>query len=190
MANLSPDEVTQLLLDCSNGDHVAFDKLFPLVYEELHRLAASYMSRERAGHTLQTTALVHEAYLRLVNQQGAGWQSRTHFFAVAAKVMRHLLVDYSKTRTRAKRGGSDVKLSLDEAVILSDERAADLLALDDALTSLAAIDHRKSRVVEMRFFGGLSNEEIAEVLNVSPNTVIRDWSVAKAWLHREVSERV
>jgi RNA polymerase sigma factor (TIGR02999 family) len=190
MANLSPDEVTQLLQDCSNGDQVAFDKLFPLVYEELHRLAASYMSRERSDHTLQTTALVHEAYLRLVNQQGAGWQSRTHFFAVAAKVMRHLLVDYAKTRTRAKRGGGDVKLPLEEAVILSDERAADLLALDDALKGLAVIDHRKSRVVEMRFFGGLSNEEIAEVLNVSPNTVIRDWSVAKAWLHREVGERV
>lgn len=189
MVYLSAGQVTQLLQDYSRGDQAAFDKLLPLVYAELHQLAAACMNRERADHTLQTTALVHEAYLRLVKQSAIGWPSRAYFFAVAAQVMRNLLIDYARTRMRDKRGGGHVKLSLDEAAVLTDERSASLLALDDVLKSLAKIDPRKSRVVELRFFGGLSVEEIAEVLKVAPNTVTRDWTVAKAWLYRAIRER-
>jgi RNA polymerase sigma-70 factor (ECF subfamily) len=185
----SPHEVTQLLIDCANGDQAAPAKLFPLVYDELHRLASSYMRRERRDHTLQTTALVHEAYLRLAGQQNLKWQSRAHFFAVAAQVMRNILIDYARAHGREKRGGGDVKVSLDDAAILSDERAADLIALDEALTGLAELDRRKAQIVEMRFFGGLSNDEIAEVLRISANTVMRDWRVAKAWLYKEISRR-
>jgi RNA polymerase sigma factor (TIGR02999 family) len=183
----SPQEVTQLIEACGSGDQEAFNKLFPLVYDELHRIAAAYMSRERPDHTLQTTALVHEAYLRLVGQRNMRWQSRVHFFAVAAKVMRHILVDHARRHQYAKRGGGEPPLSLEEAAVFSDEQAANVVALDEALNDLAAFDQRKSRLVELRFFGGLTIEEAAEALKISPNTAMRDWSTAKAWLYRAVS---
>jgi RNA polymerase sigma-70 factor (ECF subfamily) len=183
----SPKEVSRLLADCGDGDQAAFIQLLPLVYDELHRLASSYMSRERPDHTLQATAPGNEAYLRLADQGDARWQDRVHFFAVAAKVMRQILIDHARRRTRAKRGGNQTRLSLDEAAILSDERAADLLALDEALSQLASLDPRKSRVVELRFFSGLTIEEVAEVLKVNPKTVARDWAMARAWIHRELA---
>ena len=184
----SPHELTQLLIDWSNGSQDALEQLCPLVYEELRRLAHRYMSRERPGHSLQTTAVVHEAYLRLIDQKHVQWQNRAHFFAIAAQMMRRILITHAQSRAYAKRGGGTLNVSLDEAAILSRERASELIALDEALTSLTAIDLRRSRVVELRFFGGLSNEEIAEVLKISANTVTRDWNVAKAWLYREMSK--
>lgn len=186
----STKEVTQLLLDWSDGDKAALDKLMPLVYDELRRLARHYMGRERAGHTLQTTALVNEAYLRLVDQRSVRWQNRAHFFGIASQMMRRILVDHARSRHYAKRGGGARQVSLDEAMAVSEERASDIVALDDALTALAEIDQRKSQIVEMRFFGGLSIEEAAEVLAVSPGTVMRDWTLAKAWLHREITKEV
>src|SRR5437870_700478 len=182
----SPHEVTGLLEAWSHGDKAALDKLTPLVYDELRRLARRYMSRERAGHTLQTTALVNEAYLRLIDQKNVHWQNRAHFFGIAAQLMRRILVDYARRRNYLKRGGNAPHVSLDEAATYSQERGAELVALDDALTALTAIDQRKSQVVELRFFGGLSVEEAAEVLKVSPETVIRDWRLAKVWLLREM----
>jgi RNA polymerase sigma factor (TIGR02999 family) len=158
----------------------------PLVYEELHRLARHYMRLERAGHTLQTTALINEAYLRLVDQRSVRWQNRAHFFAIAAQLMRRILVDYARSHARAKRGGDVLKVPLDGAALVSRERAAEIVSLDDALKRLAAIDPRKSQVVELRFFGGLSTEEAVEVLEVSPRTVEREWRLAKAWLRREI----
>jgi len=184
----APHEVTQLLIDWSNGSQDAAEPLFPLVYEELRRLAHRYMRRERPGHTLQTTAVVHEAYLRLIDQKHVQWQNRAHFFAIAAQMMRRILITHAQSHSYAKRGGGAFKVPLDEAAILSQERAGELIALDDALKSLAVFDVRRSQVVELRFFGGLSNEEIAEVLKISPNTVMRDWNVAKAWLYREMSK--
>lgn len=186
----SPHEVTQLLIDWSNGNQAALDKLMPLVYQELHRLAHQYMSRERPGHTLQTSALVNEAYLRLVDQRDVRWQNRAHFFAIAARLMRRILVDYVRNRRYAKRGGDARHVSLDEAVIVSQERAADVIAVDDALKTLSAIDQRKSQIVELRFFGGLSIEDTAEVLAVSPGTVMREWTLAKAWIRREITQGV
>ena len=179
-----PDEVTALLEAWSQGDKAALDRLTPLVHDELRRLAHHYMRGERGGHTLQTTALVNEAYVRLVDQKDVHWQSRAHFFGVAAQVMRHLLVDYARTRARQKRGGEIPHVSLEEAQTMSQSRAAELLALDDALNELARVDERRSRVVELRYFGGLSIEETAEVLKVQPITVSRDWRWAKAWLFR------
>jgi RNA polymerase sigma factor (TIGR02999 family) len=179
----SPKKLTQLLLDWSNGNQAALEELTPLVHEELHRLAHRYMRRERADHTLQTTALVNEAYLRLIDQKHVQCQNRTDFFAIAAQLMRHILVDHARNRHYAKRGGQMHKVSLDEAMTVSQERGADLIALDDALNLLAAIDQRKSKVVELRFFGGLSVEETAEALKISAVTVMRDWSMAKAWLY-------
>jgi RNA polymerase sigma factor (TIGR02999 family) len=184
----APHEVTQLLIDCSKGSQDAFKQLFPLVYEELRRLAHRYMTQERPGHTLQTTAVVHEAYLRLIDQKHVQWQNRAHFFAIASQMMRRILITHAQSHAYAKRGGGALKVSLDEAAVLSQERASDLIALDEALKALTAIDPRRSQVVELRFFGGLDNEEIAEVLKISPNTVTRDWNVAKAWLHREMSK--
>ncbi len=184
----SPHELTQLLIDWSKGSQDALEQLCPLVYEELRRLAHRYMSRERPGHSLQTTAVVHEAYLRLIDQKHVQWQNRAHFFAIAAQMMRRILITHAQSDAYAKRGGGALKVSLDEAAILSKERAGELLTLDEALKSLTAIDPRRSQVVELRFFGGLSNEEIAEVLKISPNTVTRDWNVAKAWLYREMSK--
>jgi RNA polymerase sigma factor (TIGR02999 family) len=176
------------LIDWSNGRQDAVEPLFPLVYEELRRLAHRYMRRERPGHTLQTTAVVHEAYLRLIDQNHVQWQNRAHFFAIAARMMRRILITHAQSHAYAKRGGGALKVSLDEVAVLSPARAGELIALDDALKSLAVIDVRRSQVVELRFFGGLSNEEIAEVLKISPNTVTRDWNVAKAWLYREMSK--
>jgi len=184
----SPHELTQLLIDWGNGRQDALEQLFPLVYQELRRMAHRYMRRERPGHSLQTTAVVHEAYLRLIDQKHVQWQNRAHFFAIAAQMMRRILITHAQSHAYAKRGGGTIKVSLDEAAILSRERAGELIALDEALTGLTAIDPRRSQVVELRFFGGLSNEEIAEVLKTSPNTVIRDWNVAKAWLYREMSK--
>ena len=182
----SPQEVTQLLVDWSNGNQEALDKLAPLVHEELRRLAHHYMSRERPGHTLQTSALVNEAYLRLIDQKNVHWQNRAHFFGIAAQLMRRILVDYARRRHYLKRGGNAQQVSLDQAANYSQERGAELIALDDALTALTAFDQRKSQVVELRFFGGLSVEEVGEVLKVSTETVIRDWRLAKVWLLREM----
>lgn len=183
----SPQEVTQLLVAWRNGDQDARDELIPLVYQELHRLAHQYMSRERPGHTLQTSALVNEAFLRLADQRDVQWQNRAHFIGIAGQMMRRILVDYARNRRYAKRGGGACQVSLDEELIVSEERSAEVVALDDALRSLAALDQRKSQLVELRFFGGLSIEETAEVLGVSPGTVMRDWTLAKAWLRREMS---
>jgi len=183
-------EITRLLADWGNGNQAALEKLLPLVYDELHRLASSYMRRERPDHTLQTTALVHEAYLRLVDQRHVRWQTRVHFFAAAAQMMRHILVDYARGRRRAKRGEGMPELSLDEAGILSSERTEELLEVNDALISLTAADPRKGRVFELRYFGGMSVDEAAEALKVSPATVARDWRMAKAWLRREIGNRL
>jgi RNA polymerase sigma-70 factor, ECF subfamily len=179
--------VTELLAAWGGGDQAARDELMPLVYEELRRLARRCMHRERAGHTLQTSALVNEAFLRLVDQKNIRWQDRAHFFGIAARLMRQILVDYARRRGYAKRGGDVRRVPLDEAVIVSEERAAEVVALDDALKFLAEIDPRKSQVVELRFFGGLSIEETAEVLGVSEGTVRRDWALAKAWLHDAIT---
>ena len=181
-------EVTQLLIDWGNGDQAPLDRLMPLVHAELRRMARRYMSRQNPGHTLQTTALINEAFLKLVGSHDKHFQNRAHFFGVAAQAMRHILVDYARAKQYEKRGGGAQQVSLDEALTVSAERAAELVALDDALKELANIDSRKSRVVELRYFGGLSVEETAEVLNVSAVTVMRDWSLAKAWLHRELSK--
>jgi len=187
MASIVPHEVTQLLVAWSNGDQAALEKLMPLIYDELHRLAHRYMAQERPEHTLQTSALVDEAYVRLVDQRDVHWQNRAQFFGIAATSMRRILVSYARSRNRAKRGGGALQVSLDEAALLSDERAAEMVALDEALERLAAVDPRKSQVVELRYFGGLSINETAEVLKVSPGTVMRDWTLAKAWLRREIT---
>jgi len=184
----TPQDVSQLLRAWRSGDQNAFDELMSLVYEELRRMAKRHMDRQSPGHTLQTTALIHEAYLRLVDQKDVQWQNRAHFFAVAAQAMRHILVDYARARHAAKRGGEAFLVSLDEAAVASNERAAELVALDDALESLALVDRRKCQVVELRYFGGLSVEETAEVLKVSPETVARDWRLARTWLLRELSK--
>lgn len=185
----SPDEVTELLIAWSNGDQAALDRLMPLVYDELRRIARRYMSHQSPGHTLQTTELIHEAFLKLVRQPEKHWRNRAHFLGVAAQAMRHILVDYARSRQCAKRGSAVQVVSLDEAAVVSEERAAEIVALDDALSRLAEIDLRKSRIVEMRYFGGLSVEETAEVLGVSPDTVMRDWRLAKTWLRRELSRK-
>jgi RNA polymerase sigma factor (TIGR02999 family) len=186
MAAPSPQEVTGLLLAWSEGEQTAFEKLVPLVYAELRRVAHRYMGRERPGHSLQTTALVNEAYLRLIDARRVRWQNGAHFFAVSAQLMRRILVDFSRSRQYLKRGGAAQKVSLDEALVVSKEQHQDIVALDDALKALAAIDGRKCQVVELRFFGGLSVEETAEVLKVSPDTVLPDWRLAKVWLAREM----
>ena len=182
-------DVTDLLIEWSEGDQQALNKLMPLVYDELRRLASRYLRHERPGHTLQTTALVHEAYLKLVDQKDANLQNRVQFFAIAAQVMRHILVDYARSRRAFKRGGDYCRLSLDEAVISSEEMDPDLLTLNEALDNLAVIDPQQSRVVELRIFGGLTVEETAEALEVSPRTVKREWSMAKAWLHKQMSQK-
>jgi RNA polymerase sigma factor (TIGR02999 family) len=184
MAAASQD-ITELLLEWSGGNPDALQRLTPLVYGELHRLAHHYMAGERTGHTLQSTALVNEAYLRLVQTDRVQWQNRAHFFAVSAQLMRRILVDFARSRQYAKRGGKAPMVSLDDIAVAADE-CADLVALDDALRALAAIDPRRARMVELRFFGGLSVEETAEVLKVSVETVARDWRLAKVWLRREL----
>jgi RNA polymerase sigma factor (TIGR02999 family) len=184
----SVHEITRLLQAWSEGDKSALERLVPLVYDELHRLAHHYMAGERPGHTLQTSALLNEAYLRLVDSAKPSWQNRAHFFAVSAQAMRRILVDWARSRRALKRGGEARPLELEEALVVADGRGADFVALDDALKALAALDPRKSEVVELRFFGGLSVEETAEVLKVSPETVARDWKFAKSWLRRELSK--
>jgi len=181
-------KVTQILLDWSGGDRDAPERLMPLVYDELRRLARYYLSRERSDHTLQATALVNEAYLRLVDATSIGWNDRAHFYGVAAQMMRRILVDHARSKTADKRGGSAIKLNLEEAEATPEQRASDLVALDDALTELAKIDPRKSQIVELRFFGGLTDEEIAHFLNISVRTVLRDWKMAKMWLYRELNK--
>jgi RNA polymerase sigma factor (TIGR02999 family) len=183
----SPQNVTQLLIEGSKGNKEALDHLLPIVYDELRRQAARYLRREAPGHTLQTTALIHEAYIRLIDQRNVQWQNRAQFFGIAAQLMRRILVDHARTKKRAKRGGSNLRVSLNDALAVTKDSELDLIALDQALERLAQIDPQQSRVVELRFFSGLSVEETAEVLDVSPATVKRDWSVAKAWLHREIS---
>lgn len=187
MEALSQRQVTQLLLDWSDGDNEALNRLIPLVYQELKRMARYYMRRERGDHTLQTSALVNEAYIRLVDYRKMRWQDRAHFLAVAAQAMRRILVEHARARTRDKRGGEARKVSLDEAATLADGKAADMVALDEALNGLAEFDPRKSQIVELRYFGGLNIEETAEVIGVSPATVKREWNTARIWLHREIT---
>ncbi|MBI4468183.1 MAG: sigma-70 family RNA polymerase sigma factor [Acidobacteria bacterium] len=184
----SPHQVTHLLLAWNQGDSSALEQLIPLVHEELHRLARKYMRNERPGHVLQTTALIHEAYLRLIDVDRITWQNRAHFFAVSARVMRRILVDFARARQSRKRGGDALQVTLGESLELDEPQQDDLVALDDALKTLAALDPRKAQVVELRYFGGLSVEETAEVLAVSPDTVMRDWKMAKLWLFQELSK--
>jgi RNA polymerase sigma-70 factor, ECF subfamily len=184
----STQQVTKLLQAWGQGQDAALDELLPVVHQELRRLARRYMFGERPGHTLQTTALVNEAYLRLVNSRQVNWQNRAHFFAISAQLMRRILVDSARARGDKKRGGGIPKVTLDEALVGPQEKGQDLVALDDALKALSEVDPRKSRVVELRFFGGLGVEETAEVLKVHPNTVLRDWRLAKMWLKREMSK--
>jgi RNA polymerase sigma-70 factor (ECF subfamily) len=183
-----PDQITELLLSWSNGDKEALDQLIPLVSSELRRLARRYMARERSGHTLQTSALINEAYLRLVNQQNVEWKDRAHFFAVAAQIMRHILIDHARRYQYEKRGAGAQKITLNDAALLGQQRAKELIALDDALIELAAYDARKSQIVELRFFGGLTIEEVAEVASTSPATVKRELQAAKLWLKRIMAQ--
>jgi RNA polymerase sigma-70 factor (ECF subfamily) len=181
-----PQHVTELLLAWGGGDKSALDRLIPIVHDELHRIARACMAGEKAGHSLQATALVNEAYLRLIETRGVNWQNRAHFLAMAARLMRRILVDFARSKQYQKRGGGAVRVTLVDDVALSAEPGRDLVALDDALEALAKVDERKSRVIEMRFFGGLSVNETAEALHVSPETVMRDWKLAKAWLLRQL----
>ena len=184
----SPMNVTELMLAWGNGDQEALHKLIPLVNEELHRLAARYMRRENPGHTLQTTALVNEAYCKLVDQKNVRWQNRAHFFAIAAQLMRRILIDHARSRLRAKRGGAAQRITLNENALAPVRQAQELISIDDALMRLAHLDPQKSRIVEMKFFGGLTTKEIAEVEKVSTSTVEREWRKAKAWLHHAIQE--
>lgn len=181
-------DVTQLLANWRNGDEAARDELIPLVYDELHRLAKSYLSRERHNHTFQATSLVNEAYLRLARQTPIEWQSRAHFFGIAAQVMRHLLVDYARARQFAKRGGGALQITLDEATAVAPETSIEFIALHEALNKLARLDERKARIVELRYFGGLSADETAEVMGLSEITIKREWLKAKAWLYQEMNQ--
>lgn len=187
---IPPHEVTQLLLDWNKGNPDALEKLMPLVYKELRQLAHQYLGKERVGHTLLTTDLVHEAYLRLVDQQRVRWQNRAHFFGIAATLMRRILVDHARGKNRVKRGAGAQQVSLADAAAVSRQSTVDILALDNALTELGELDQRKARVVELRFFAGLEVEEVAEFLKLSPATVLRDWKMAKAWLHRALSDEI
>jgi RNA polymerase sigma factor (TIGR02999 family) len=188
MTTISKQEITGLLADWGRGDRAALDKLTPLVYAELRRIARRQMSRERDGHTLQATALVNEAFIRISGQENFSWQNRAHFYAVCAQVMRHILIDHARANARDKRGGGAVQVSLDEAAVLAGEQATDFLALDEALRALEALDPQKGRIVELRYFAGLGIEETAEVLGISPTTVRREWRRAKAWLYRALAE--
>jgi RNA polymerase sigma-70 factor (ECF subfamily) len=183
-------EVSELLVLLSKGDQAAASKLIPIVYGELHRLARHYMRKERTDHTLQTTALVHEAYLRLTEQRVQNWRNRAHFFGIAAQLMRRVLLDHARACHAGKRGGDQERLPLEEALVFSPQKSVELIALDQALDRLAELSPRQSQVIELRFFGGLSVEEAAEVMGVAPKTVKRDWSIARAWLHREVRPKI
>lgn len=180
-------EITQLLAEWREGNQAALDELYPLVYDELHRLARRYMSRERKGHTLQTTALINEAYVRLVDQRSVQWANRSHFFAISAQIMRRILIDHARRHAYAKRGGGARQVSLDETATIVDNDLSEFLRLDEALKSLAELDPRRSQVVELKYFGGLNNDEIAGVLKISKNTVIRDWNMARAWLYGQLT---
>lgn len=182
-----PDNVTRLLLEWSDGNRQALEEMLPLIYDELRRLAHSFLYRERPGHTLQTTALVHEAYLKLIDQRDARWQNRAHFFAIAAQAMRRILIDSARRHVAEKRGGGEETLSLDEVVVFSLEPNTNLIALDLALTRLAEIDSQQSRIIELRYFGGLTIEETAEVMRLSPATIKREWTMARAWLHQALA---
>jgi len=188
MASAAPKTLTELLLASSQGDQNALDEVMPVVYDELRRLARSYMRRERPGHTLQTTVLVHEAYLRLLGQD-ANWANRSHFFGIAAKMMRRILLDHAKSHGRAKRGGGAVKVTLDEPAIYSKAPDMDLVAVDEALQRLEQVDQQRAQIVELRFFGGLSAEEISEVMNLSTATINRQWAGARAWLYHELKPK-
>jgi RNA polymerase sigma factor (TIGR02999 family) len=188
MTTISKQEITGLLADWGRGDRAALDKLTPLVYAELRRIARRQMSHERDGHTLQATALVNEAFIRISGQENFSWQNRAHFYAVCAQVMRHILIDHARAQQRDKRGGGAIHVSLDEAAVLAGGQETDFLALDDALRALEAFDPQKGRIVELRYFAGLSIEETAEVLQISPTTVRREWRRAKAWLYRALAE--
>jgi len=187
MAADTPDDLTALLHAWRKGDEAARDRLMGLVYDELRRLAAGYLRRERTGHTLQPTALVHEAYLQLIDQSQVSWESRAHFFGAAARLMRRILVDYARAHNAEKRGGGEERLELNEAIGVPAQKDVNLLALDDALSELARIDPQQSQIVELRYFGGLSIDETATVLSISPATVKREWSMAKVWLYRQIS---
>jgi RNA polymerase sigma-70 factor, ECF subfamily len=187
MLNAKSQQITRFLVDWSNGNQAALENLMPLVYDELHRMARNYMRRQPSGHTFQTTELIHEAYLKLAGKDEQNWQNRAHFFGVAAQAMRHILVDYARSKSSKKRGGWQDQVTFSEDVLVSKERSGEIVALNDALNQLSALDERKSRVVEMKFFGGLKIEEIAEVLKVSPKTVKRDWRFARTWLLRELA---
>ena len=188
MTQPRPHDITQLLAKWSDGNQSALDELYPLVYDELHRLARRYMSRERRGHTLQTTALINEAYVRLVDQKNVHWANRSHFFAISAQIMRRILIDHARRHAYAKRGGGAQQVSLEEVAAITPDPGRELVRLDEALKSLAEMDPRRSQVVEMRYFGGLNNEEIAGVLKISENTVTRDWNMARAWLYQQLAE--
>ncbi|HVQ39219.1 MAG TPA: sigma-70 family RNA polymerase sigma factor [Pyrinomonadaceae bacterium] len=188
MPTISPQDVTQLLADWGRGDRSALDKLLPFVHAELRQIARRQMRQERAGHTLQATALVNEAYVKLAGQQSFEWQDRAHFFAVCAQVMRHILIDHARAHARDKRGGGAIQVSLSEVGMMAGEQAGDFVALDEALRALETFDSQKGRIVELRYFGGLSIEETADVLKISPRTVRREWRRAKAWLYRMISE--
>ncbi|MDQ1728560.1 MAG: hypothetical protein QOD33_685 [Pyrinomonadaceae bacterium] len=183
----APHEITQLLAEWGNGNQTALDKLYPLVYAELHRMARHYMKRERQDHTLQTTALINEAYVRMVDQKNVHWANRAHFFAISAQIMRRILIDHARRNAYAKRGGAAQQVSLDEAAVVAEDGGSLLLLLDEALQRLAKLDPRRSQIVELRYFGGLNNQEISGVLKVSENTVTRDWNMARAWLYQELS---
>ena len=188
MARTPPQhEITQLLAKWREGNQSALDELYPLLYDEMHRLARRYMSRERKGHTLQTTALINEAYVRLVDQKNVPWANRSHFFAISAQIMRRILIDHARRHQYAKRGGGARQVSLEEAATVVPDQSEELLRLDEALKSLAEMDPRRSQVVELRYFGGLNNEEIAGVLHISENTVTRDWNMARAWLYQQLT---
>ncbi len=187
MTNSASQDITLLLTDWSKGDELALEQLMPLVYDELRRMAKRYMRRQPSGHTFQTTELIHEAYLKIAKHGEQDWRNRAHFFGVAAKAMRHILVDYARSKHSQKRGGWQERVTLTDETAVSGDQSKDIIALDDALNLLAALDQRKSRVVELKYFGGITNEEIAEVLKISTDTVKRDWRFARTWLLRELS---
>lgn len=189
MANDSSHQISLLLNDWSDGNPSAFEQLMPLVYKELQQMARRYMKQQPSAHTFQTTELIHEAYLKIAKHDGHNWQNRSHFFGVAAQVMRHILVDYARSKSSQKRGGWQERVSFSEDMNISTENSDEVVALDEALTKLAALDERKSRVVELKFFGGLNTEEIAEVLKISPETVKRDWRFSRNWLLREITAK-
>ncbi|HEX7771893.1 MAG TPA: sigma-70 family RNA polymerase sigma factor [Pyrinomonadaceae bacterium] len=188
MKNSPRHQITELLAEWREGNQSALDELYPLVYDELHRLARRYMSRERKDHTLQTTALINEAYVRMVDQKNVNWANRSHFFAISAQIMRRILIDHARRHRYAKRGGGAQQVSLEEVAAIVPDQGRELVRLDEALKSLAERDPRRSQVVELRYFGGLNNEEIAGVLHVSENTVTRDWNMARAWLYQQLTE--